>query len=155
MDDNQNNNYSSKGFYTENDNRERSNFNYSVGGFETNYQEAPVRKKQDKLPDSGKILSLGILSIVSLCCCGPVLGPIFAIIALVMSSKTTKIYKMEPEKFTTGSVNNFKAGKICAIVGLCLGGVYLLISIASFMLNFAFNQEFMQKMGEFWNAMNY
>ncbi len=155
MDDRQNNNYSSKGFYSENDNQEKSNSNYTAGGFEANYVETQVNKTQVKLSNSGTILSMGILSIVSLCCCGPVLGPIFAIIALAMSSKVSKTYNNSPEKFTTGSVNNYKAGKICAIVGLCIGGIYLIFFIASFMLNFAFNQEFMQKMGEFWNAMNY
>ncbi len=81
---------------------------------------------QKELPNSTGVLVLGILSIV-FCFCYGVFGIVFGIIALVMAKKATSLYINTPEVFTEGSYKNMKAGKICAIVGLCLSSFYLII----------------------------
>ena len=74
------------------------------------------------LPNATATLVLGILSIVVCFICG--------IIALVISNKDVNLYKANPELYSTTSYNNIKAGRICAIIGLCLQVVGLIIYIA-------------------------
>ena len=92
------------------------------------------------LPNSTAVLVLGILSIVS-CWCFGLVGLIMGIIALVMAGKAKKEYTDNFGKYSESSFKNMNAGKICAIVGTCLGGlalvyymVYLFIigTVASF-----------------------
>ena len=84
--------------------------------------------QQSTLPNSTAVLVLGILSIV-LCFCYGIVGIILGIIALVLASKAKKLYLSSPNTFTEGSYKNMKAGRICAIVGLSLSGLYLLYFI--------------------------
>ena len=74
------------------------------------------------LPNATATLVLGILSIVVCFICG--------IIALVISNKDVALYRANPELYSTTSYNNIKAGRICAIIGLCLQVVGLIIYIA-------------------------
>ena len=74
------------------------------------------------LPNATATLVLGILSIVVCFICG--------IVALVISNKDVSLYKANPELYTEASYNNIKAGRICAIIGLCLQVVGLIIYIA-------------------------
>ncbi len=68
---------------------------------------------QENLPNSGLVLTLGILSIVlTFCCCGPVALPL-PIIGWVMGHKGVTTYKENPEAYTRSSYNNMNAGKIC------------------------------------------
>ncbi|MBP6978771.1 MAG: CCC motif membrane protein [Bacteroidales bacterium] len=82
---------------------------------------------QEVLPNSTAVLILGILSIIACC----FVGLILAIIALVMASKGKNLYEANPGKYTAGSFNNMKAGRICAIIGLILS---LLVSLYYFIL---------------------
>ena len=93
-----------------------------------------------QLPNSTAVLVLGILSIVS-CWCFGLVGLIMGIIALVMAGKAKKDYTENFGRYSETSYKNLQAGKICAIIGTCLGGlaliyyiVYLLIigTVASF-----------------------
>ena len=81
---------------------------------------------QQSLPNSTGVLVLGILSIV-FCFCYGVVGTILGIIGIVMASKANKIYLASPESYSESSYKNMKAGRVCAIIGTCLSGLYLLV----------------------------
>jgi hypothetical protein len=82
---------------------------------------------QEKLPNSGGILALGILGIVLAGGIGPILG----IIALAMAPGAIRTYEQYPGRFTPGSLKNVKAGRTCAIIGLSLTALVVLIVIAA------------------------
>ncbi|HBF87495.1 MAG TPA: hypothetical protein DDX39_02545 [Bacteroidales bacterium] len=83
---------------------------------------------QQQLPNSTTVLVLGILSIAT-CFCYGIPGLVLGIIALVMSSKGKKLHKENPEAYSEASYKNLNAGRICAIIGTCLSGLYALIII--------------------------
>jgi phosphotransferase system glucose/maltose/N-acetylglucosamine-specific IIC component len=87
------------------------------------------KKVEQQLPNAIATLVLGILSIVVCFVCG--------IVALVISNRDLEMYKNNPESFTIASYNNIKAGRICAIVGVCLQIVGAIIYC--FFLYFFFN----------------
>lgn len=78
----------------------------------------------ERLPNATATLVLGILSIVS-CWCYAVPGTIMAVIALIISNSSMKMYRANPSAYF--DFGNLKAGRICAIIGLCLNGVWLLV----------------------------
>ncbi len=82
------------------------------------------------LPHSTAVLVLGILSIVT-CCCYGVVGIICGILAIVWANKDQILFDSNPGQFSTASLKNLKAGKICGIVGLCLSVLYVIIIIVS------------------------
>ncbi|MDR2848808.1 MAG: hypothetical protein LBV39_06845 [Bacteroidales bacterium] len=77
---------------------------------------------QQSLPNSTAVLVLGILSIVPSCCTG-VIGLTLGIIALVLAGKSEREYRNHPGVYTVTSYKNMTAGKICAIIGTCLGAI--------------------------------
>jgi hypothetical protein len=85
------------------------------------YQNPPNRDlfstRQQTLPNATTVLVLGILSIVVCFVCG--------IIALAISSGDRRLYDQNPGLYTVSSYDMLKAGRICAIVSLCLWGVGL------------------------------
>ena len=81
------------------------------------------------LPNATASLVLGIISIV-LCWCYGVLGLILGIIGLVLGSKAVTLYKQYPGVYSEASYKNANAGKICSIIGLILGGLYVLMIFA-------------------------
>lgn len=80
------------------------------------------------VPNSVGVLVLGILSIV-FCWCYGVLAVILGIIAIVLASQGEKLYKANPQAYTLSSYNNLKGGRICAIIGISLGALYLIFVI--------------------------
>lgn len=82
--------------------------------------------EKQTLPNSTLILVFGILSIVT-CCCYGILGLIFGIVALVLAKTAKQTYMAEPELYT--GYNNVKTGRILAIIGIVLSGLYLLLNI--------------------------
>ena len=82
---------------------------------------------KQELPNATLILVFGILSIVG-CCCYGVVGVIFGIITLVMANKAMEIYNADPEMYI--GYQNVKIGRILAIIGLVLSGLFLLTCIA-------------------------
>jgi len=82
--------------------------------------------EKQTLPNSTLILVMGILSILG-CCCYGIPGLIFAIIAIVLSNKATKLYMEAPENYS--GYGNVKAGKIMGIIGIVLSIVFVLIII--------------------------
>ena len=48
-----------------------------------------------------------------------------------------KMYKEKPEAYTEASVKNLKAGRICSIIGVSLGGAFLLLVIVLILVGLA------------------
>ncbi len=79
------------------------------------------------LPNATATLVLGILSIVVCFICG--------IVALVISNKDLALYRANPSQYTAASYSNIKTGRICAIIGLALqliGIIVYIVMIAFF-----------------------
>jgi hypothetical protein len=85
----------------------------------------------ENLPDSTAILVLGILSIIGSFCYG-IVGLILGIIGLAMAGRPEKLYRQQPTRYSQSSYSNMKAGKVCAIIGLCLSSLWLLGLLAIF-----------------------
>lgn len=84
---------------------------------------------QQALPNATIVLILGILSIVT-CCCYGVIGLILGIVALILSKKDRALYAANVAYYTESSFKNLNAGRVCAIIGLILNILYLLLCIA-------------------------
>jgi hypothetical protein len=89
-----------------------------------------MNSNSSQLPNATATLVLGILSIVVCFICG--------IIALAISGKDVALYKANPELYAEASYNNIKAGRICAIIGIALQVVGMILYI--FLIVFAFSQ---------------
>ena len=104
---------------------------------ETPLQSQPVNQQfnnqfgQIAVPNSAAVLVLGIISI-ALCWCYGVVSLTCGIIALVLGSKAMSLYKSNPSNYTISSFNNLKAGRVCAIIGLCLSALMLVYIIIVF-----------------------
>ncbi|MFN6038661.1 MAG: CCC motif membrane protein [Bacteroidota bacterium] len=84
--------------------------------------------QQQDIPNATGALVLGILSIVF---CG--LGPILGTIALIISSGGKRDYESNPSQYRVSSYNNLKAGRVCGIVGIIIGGlVWIFYAFAIF-----------------------
>lgn len=99
------------------------------------------------LPNATASLVLGIISIVGAFCYG-VIGVICGIIGLVLANKDRRAYKATPELYSAASFSTSNAGRICSLIGLILGAVFLLIIIIYFII---FGAVFMEL---FRNAAN-
>ena len=80
------------------------------------------------MPNATAVLVLGIISIVGSCCYG-IVGLICGIIALVLGKKDMIRYRLQPGKYIPSSVSNLKAGRVCAIIGLVLSALYVVVII--------------------------
>jgi hypothetical protein len=91
-------------------------------------------------PNSTPVLILGILSIVC-CWCYGVISIVLGVIAVVLASSGEREYKLNPAAYSISSYKNLKAGKTCAVIGLCLAGLAILCFIiyAVFVGTMAFN----------------
>lgn len=81
---------------------------------------------QQPLPNATAVLILGILSILG-CCCYGVIGIALAIVALVLAKKDRQAYAMNSSIYTLSSYKNMNAGRICAIIGLIISVLYLIL----------------------------
>ena len=81
-----------------------------------------------KVPNNIGVLVLGIVSIPT-CMCYGIIGMACGIIALVLHSQGMKAYNANPEEFDAAGLGNMKAGKICAIIGMCLSALFLIYII--------------------------
>ncbi len=91
---------------------------------------------QQPLPNSTGVLVLGILSIVFFICyvCVGLIGLTLGIVALVMAKKANQLYLASPDNYTKSSYDNMKAGKICAIIGICLSSIWVIVGIIYFIV---------------------
>ncbi len=87
---------------------------------------------KEKLPYSQSALILGILSIVTACCCGGFIGLIFGLIGLNNSKKAITLHYENPEMYD--GINNANTGRITSIIGIVIGvisTVWLIFQISS------------------------
>lgn len=87
---------------------------------------------QQPVPNSTTVLVLGIVSIVG-CFCYGIVGTICGIIAIILAGQGKKLYEQNASAYTEASYKNLKAGKICAIIGLIMSVLYILIIIGVIM----------------------
>jgi|SRR5690606_30496156 uncharacterized membrane protein len=83
--------------------------------------------EKQKLPNSTAVLVLGIVSILTSCCCTVIIGAIPAIIGLILAKKDTNLYNSNPDLYE--GYNNLKTGKILNIIGIVLGIIMMLYTI--------------------------
>ncbi|KAA5533576.1 hypothetical protein F0919_13635 [Taibaiella lutea] len=88
---------------------------------------------RQELPNATAVLVLGIISLVG-CFCYVVPGLTCSIIALVLASSAKRTYLNNPDLYTEGSYKNLNAGRVCAIIGLSLAAVGVLIMIIYFIM---------------------
>ena len=123
-------------------NYQNSNFNNGNGNFMTS-----------NLPNATAVLVLGILSIIGCCFYG--IGIVFAIIALVLASKDTKLYKANPTAYSNYSTLN--TGRILAIIGIVMFMLFIIfvLVMGSVVGWDAFtNEELMRERMEEWMQQN-
>lgn len=97
-------------------------------------QQPATLYTQKNLPNAVPTLVLGICSILPGCFCFGVIGVVCGIIALVFASKDLNLYQSDPNAYTLSSLNNVKAGRVCAIVGLCLSALVFLFYVFYFVI---------------------
>ncbi len=131
-----------------NNNNNQQNQNY-------NFQDPNPGVFLQNIPNATGVLTLGILSILSLCCCGPFLGPILAIIALFLIPKAKREYNANPKLYKSGSYSSLKAGQICAIISLALGVLMTIYVIVSYSMDSANMNNLNQVFNNAWNEMGY
>jgi len=107
--------------------------NTNTGNQATQGQK-PAEGEKQMLPNSTAVLVLGIVSIVGVLCTQGILGIILGIIGLVLASAPMKELKLDPDRYTESSIKNLKAGRICSIIGVSLGGAFLLVVFLIVML---------------------
>ncbi len=91
----------------------------------------PNYNQPSNLPNATASLVLGIIAIVGAFCYG-VVGVICGIIGLVLANKDRKMYQAAPELYASSSYSTSNAGRVCSIIGLILGGIFLLFLIIWF-----------------------
>ncbi|HEY0732132.1 MAG TPA: hypothetical protein VGD33_06920 [Chitinophagaceae bacterium] len=86
---------------------------------------------QRSLPNSTAIFVLGLLSLLICFICG--------IAALIMAGNDERLYRQNPESYTSSSYDLLKAGRILSIISLCLWGVGILfyVAVLVFAISFA------------------
>jgi hypothetical protein len=73
------------------------------------------------LPNANLILILGILSILlSWWHFVSVAGILLSFLALILANREFSLYNANPSRYTVSSLNNVKAGRTCAIIGLII-----------------------------------
>lgn len=95
---------------------------------EQNNLITPNYNQPANLPNATASLVLGIISIVGAFCYG-IVGVICGIIGLILANKDRKLYNSAPELYASSSYSTSNSGRICSIIGLVLGSIFLLIMI--------------------------
>jgi hypothetical protein len=85
----------------------------------------------ENLPDSTAILVLGILAIIGSFCYG-IVGLILGIIGVALAGRPERLYRQNPTRYSQASYSNLKAGKVCAIIGICISALFILGLLAVF-----------------------
>jgi len=105
------------------------------------------------LPNATAVLVLGILSIIGCCFYG--VGIVFGIIALVLASKDTKLYKANPAAYSNYSTLN--TGRILAIIGVVLVMISIVVTLvlgSAIGWDAFTNEELMKERMEEWMGQN-
>ena len=56
-------------------------------------------------------------------------GIILDIIGLVLANKDKKVIKANLDIFSQGSISNLSAGRICSIIGIVVGAIFLIVIV--------------------------
>jgi hypothetical protein len=120
-----------------------------------NYSNSKPYVMPISIPNSGGILALGIISILSLCCCAGFLAPILSIIALAMIPKAKRLYNENPSAYTSSSYGSLKAGQITAIIGLAIAVLFLIYLIVMIIIDGNSLNEVNKAINEAWNETGY
>ena len=86
-----------------------------------NFNQAPL------LPNATTVLVLGIISIVGAFCYG--IGIILGIIGLVLANKDRRMVDADPGVYSQSSISNLRAGRICSIIGIVVGALFLILIV--------------------------
>ena len=79
---------------------------------------------KERLPYSQSALVLGILSIVTACCCWGVIGVILGIIGYNNANKAIAIHRADPDVYD--GINNAQTGRTTSIIGIVIGVISML-----------------------------
>jgi multisubunit Na+/H+ antiporter MnhG subunit len=79
---------------------------------------------KEKLPDSQTALILGILSIVTSCCCWGIIGVFFGFIGLSKANKAIALHNENPDQYD--GINNANTAKTTSIIGIVIGILYMM-----------------------------
>ncbi|MEJ7609868.1 MAG: CCC motif membrane protein [Ferruginibacter sp.] len=91
----------------------------------------PNYNQPANLPNATATLVLGIISIVGAFCYG-IVGVICGIIGLILANKDRKAYRAAPDMYNSSSYSTSNSGRICSLIGLILGALFLVIMIFYF-----------------------
>ncbi len=80
--------------------------------------------EKQKLPHSQSALILGIVSIVTACCCYGVPGFILGLIGINEAKKAKAVHEKNPDMYT--GLNNAETGRVTSIIGIVIGGLAVL-----------------------------
>lgn len=106
-----------------NEKENQLNFNEGYQNPNRNYPN-PNFNYQANLPNATASLVLGIISIIGALCYG-VIGIICGIIGLVLANKDIKTYSDNPGIYSAASLSTTNAGRVCCIIGLVIGAVFV------------------------------
>jgi hypothetical protein len=99
-------------------------------------QKLDHNKEQD-LKDAKLTKTLGVLSIVLVCCNGGVITIVLGILAISKGKTAIQEFERNPGKYSLHSYNQAKSGKSLGIIGLILSGLHLIALVIYFILVFA------------------
>ena len=80
--------------------------------------------EKQKLPHSQAALILGIVSIVTACCCYGLPGVILGFIGINEAKKAKATHEENPDMYT--GMNNAETGRITSIIGIVIGALAVL-----------------------------
>ncbi|MCB0460003.1 MAG: CCC motif membrane protein [Flavobacteriaceae bacterium] len=83
--------------------------------------------EKHKLPHAQSALILGIVSIVTACCCYGLPGLIIGFIGINEAKKAQKTYNENPEMYT--GLGNANTGRITSIIGIAFGALAVIYYI--------------------------
>lgn len=129
-----------------------NNFNFNENPENEVRQMPKTNGMKMKVPNANLILTFGIISIFTFCCCSGIVGIVFAIVALILSIKSKREFRANSDLYDETSYGKVSAGKTCAIIGLALGLIMLIIAIV--VVNIFSPDELMHIDGG-WNQMGY
>ena len=97
---------------------------------------AGAEPSKETLPNATAVLVIGILSII-FCWCSGIIGLILGIVGLILGTKSKKLYREDPDRYSLSSYKNLNAGYICALIGTIISGLFLLIIISTIIFGLA------------------
>ena len=80
--------------------------------------------EKQKLPHSQAALILGIVSIITACCCYGIPGLILGFIGINEAKKAKATHEEDPEMYI--GIKNAETGRITSIIGIVIGGLAVL-----------------------------